>query len=114
MREGYKKYVEYVTLKSFNIMIDDSDVNDYFTLEEIKLYSVDKKRRSLAARWLIKKILIKHFNNNLSYKDISITNEKNGKPILKINDIEITDTIFISMSHSRLRASGMVVIDNGQ
>ncbi len=112
MKADYIRYVEYISLESFNEMIHKTSIKHYFTDEEIALYSVDKKRRSLAARWIIKKILIKHYKSELNYKDISITNKQNGKPVLKINKTGMKDQIRISLSHTRIRAVGMVIICN--
>ncbi len=98
-------------LESFYKEIEKNGLEDFFLNEEIKLYGREVGKRSLAARWLVKKLIIEHYKNKVGFNDIMITSAENGKPILKIFNDKITDNILISISHTKVRVSGLVVVE---
>ncbi len=98
-------------MKDFRRLIELRSLAYYFSKEEIAEYSGDKKMRSLAARYLIKNILKQNVFNDLSYQDIMILNEASGKPKLFIKSREENDFVHISITHSQVRASALVLIE---
>jgi phosphopantetheinyl transferase (holo-ACP synthase) len=109
--ENYIKLTKTVLLESFYKEIEKNGLEDFFLDKEIELYAKEVGRRSLAARWLVKKLIIEHYKNKIGFNDIMITTAENGKPILTIFNKSITDKILISISHTKVRATGMVVIE---
>jgi len=105
------RYQETLPLTHFEQTMRHEDKNDIFLQEEIDLYGKEIKPKSLAARLMIKDILIRHFTGKLLYHQISITSLPNGKPMLKILSSDITETIDISISHSRNYISVLVLIE---
>ena len=110
--ENYIKLTKTVLLESFYKEIEKNGLEDFFLNEEIKLYGKEVGKRSLAARWLVKKLIIEHYKNKIGFNDILITSAESGKPILRIFSKKISDNIMISISHTKLRVSGMVVVES--
>ncbi len=108
---AYIKYTETILLEVFYEAIENKELDSFFLDEEINLYGGERGKRSLAARWAVKSIIIKHYNSKIGFKDIIITSADNGRPLLKILNHNINDKILISMSHTRKRISAMVVIE---
>lgn len=108
--DNYIKLTKTVLLEDFYLEIEKNGLEDFFMDEEIRLYGKEAGKRSLAARWLAKKLIIEHYKNKIGFNDIMITSAENGKPILKIFSKKISDNILISISHTKVRATGMVVI----
>lgn len=109
--DKYIKYVKTIPLTQFTDNITENRYEEFFLPEELDLYSKEATPRSLAARWLIKKIVTEHFGEKLSYLQISVTGDKNGKPKLSIQNKNITQQVFISISHSRNYITAMVLIE---
>ncbi len=107
----YVKYTETISLSQFGEQVKGVRAEQLFHPDEIQLYGNENKPRSLAARWLIKQILIENFGGDLSHTDICITSQENGKPFLKINKEKIRNTIHFSISHSRNYISVLVLIE---
>jgi len=110
--EPYKEYSQSIPLSDFHKMMETYQLDDFFLPEEIALYGKETKSRSLAVRWLLKKMIIAHYKRYLSYKDISVTSAQNGKPLLKILGMEIKSKVHISLSHSRNRVAALLIIEN--
>ncbi len=108
---SYSKYLETIAYSQFEEKLKSDGLHSFFSPEELELYGKEKKARSLAARWLIKQILIRHFGEKLNYETISITSSENGKPKLKLHGIEIGNHIHISLSHSRHYITALVIIE---
>ena len=110
---SYKKYLLTYSIKEFINFIKDENYQRYFTEKEINVYGKRKNKGSLAARFLIKKHIIKQLNVDVNYTDIEILNNDFGKPTLKIHikpDIE-TEHIYFSISHTKEQVSVIVVYD---
>lgn len=110
----YCKYLETIAYSQFEEILKSDGMHAFFSGEEIKFYGKEKKARSLAARWLIKQILIRHFGEKLTHKAISITSLHNGKPRLKLYNTEIRNPIHISLSHSRHYITALVIIEEDE
>jgi phosphopantetheinyl transferase (holo-ACP synthase) len=107
----YERYQKTLPLTHMEEILKHEDKKDIFLPEELDLYGNESKPKSLSARLLIKDILIQHFSGKLSYHQISITSSPNGKPILKILNPQISNSINISISHSRNHISVLVLIE---
>jgi len=105
------KYVRTEPLELFEQHMQTNTNVVFFTTEEIGLYAGQSIPKSLAARWLIKEILIEHFGEVLSHQQISITSSETGKPVLHLSQPDITNPIHISISHSKNYISAMVIIE---
>ncbi|MBS4013326.1 MAG: hypothetical protein KGZ97_06145 [Bacteroidetes bacterium] len=110
--DSYIKHTKTVLLESFYKEIEKNGLEDFFLDEEIQLYGKEVGKRSLAARWLVKKMIIEHYKNKIGFNDIMIISAENGKPIIKIFSEKISDNILISISHTKVRVTGMVVIES--
>ena len=88
-------------------------LNHVFTKEEI-VYA--KKNRfpeeHLAARFAAKEAVLKAFGDNahISWKDIQISNDKNGKPVCTYRDKRFKKKILISVSHTKNYAVASAII----
>ncbi len=109
--DKYIKYVKTIPLTLFTDNITENRYEEFFVPEELDLYSKVATPRSLAARWLIKEILTEHFGKELRHLQISVTGDTSGKPRLKILNKNITQQVFISISHSRNYITAMVLIE---
>lgn len=92
-------------------MIETHSLACFFAQEEITLYANDKQMKSLAARYLIKDIIKKHLYKDLSYRDIIILNESDGRPKLSIKKTDTNKHVHISLTHTRVRAGALVIIE---
>ena len=109
---SYKKYLYTYSIKEFVNLIKEDSYQKYFTEEEINVYGKRKNKGSLAARFLIKKHIIKQINTVENYTDIEILNNNFGRPTLKILKADIeTGQIFFSISHTKEQVSVIVVYD---
>lgn len=111
---AHYKYLETITYSHFEEKLASDGLHAFFSAEELALYGKEQKARSLAARWLIKQILIRHFGEKLTHKAISITNLHNGKPRLKLHKADIRNPIHISLSHSRHYITALVIIEKDE
>ncbi len=84
-----------------------------FTDEEI---AYAKKRRypqqHFAARFAAKEAVLKAFgkNSHISWKDITITNDEDGKPLCCFSDKNFKKKILISLSHTSNYAVASAII----
>ena len=65
-----------------------------------------------AARFAAKEAVYKAFGDriSLSWKDMTILNDKNGKPYCRLNDAQFKNKILISISHSKNYAVANAII----
>ena len=82
-----------------------------YTPNEVKYCEAKNinKYESYAGRFAAKEAIFKSISHNLdkeiSWKDIEIINESNGKPLAKINlEVDKLEAISISISHSKENA----------
>jgi holo-[acyl-carrier protein] synthase len=90
----------------------DSFLNHVFLEEEIQ-YSMKYKfpAQHFAGRFAAKEAVYKAVGNNaLSWKDIKILNDKDGKPFCVINNEKFKDKILISISHTHNYAVASAVV----
>ena len=91
----------------------DDFLNHIFNREEIQ-YAQKRKfpTQHLAARLAAKEAVLKAFGDNahISWKDIKIVNDKNGKPICTFRDKKFKDHILISISHTKNYAVASALI----
>ncbi len=84
-----------------------------FTKEEIE-YSQNRHDPSqhLAARFAAKEAVLKAFGDNahITWKDIQIFKDKNGKPICVYKDKRFKKKILISISHTKNYAVASAII----
>ncbi len=109
-----QKHTKTINIEDFNTKINKSLYPKYFTQNEIAAFSNKRKKGSLAARYLIKEILIKNFNQKLNFTDIEILNSKLGKPTLAflIHKNKNTENIHFSLSHSKDIAAVLVIFES--
>ena len=84
-----------------------------FNEEEIE-YAKKRKfpTQHYAARFAAKEAVYKAFGNNtsLSWKDMTILNDENGKPYCRLNDSAFKNKITISISHTKDYAVANAII----
>ena len=108
---NYTKYIETILLEDFGKIAESKGLETFFTNKEIENYGKEKRLRSLAARYLIKEKLLEIADNRLGYHDIEILNERNGKPVITIKKYYSEKNVHISISHTRVRATVLVVLE---
>ena len=109
------KHIETITILNFNKEVESKSYPNYFTQNEINKYAKKRKKGSLAARFLIKKLIRNHFNQQVEYTDIELLNDDIGKPTLCISgksDFEVKH-IHFSLSHSQDEVAVIVIFENG-
>jgi holo-[acyl-carrier protein] synthase len=84
-----------------------------FNEEEIA-YAKEKKfpAQHYAARFAAKEAVYKAFGDNrtLSWKDMTILNDENGKPHCQLKNTDLEGTILISISHTKNYAVANAII----
>ena len=111
---NYKKHTKSYSIEDFTNQISEDLYCKFFTEKEIVSFGKKRKKGSMAARYLLKQLLIEHFNNDLKYTDVEVLNNEMGKPTLKIknrNDVE-TKHVFFSLSHSKDTVVVFVIFEN--
>ena len=91
----------------------DNFLNHVFTSEEI--FYAQKHRdppQRFAGRFAAKEAVLKAFGKNahISWKDISITNDADGKPLCHFGDKNFKKQILISISHTQNYAVASAII----
>ncbi|MBF0503495.1 MAG: holo-ACP synthase [Candidatus Omnitrophica bacterium] len=81
----------------------DVFLNHVFTPAEIEYARKFKfPYRHYAGRFAVKEAIFKAMGNpDLSWHDVTITNDPSGKPVCHFNHIDIKNRLLISISHSR-------------
>lgn len=91
----------------------DGFLNHVFTKEEI---AYAKKHRfpnqHFAGRFAVKEAVLKALGDNahVNWKDIQISNDKNGKPVCRFTKNRPKHKIFISLSHTQNYAVANAII----
>ena len=91
----------------------DGFLNHVFTKEEI---SYARKHRfpdqHFAARFAVKEAVLKAFgkNSHISWKDIEITHDEDGRPVCLYHDKKFKKKILISISHTHNYAVASAII----
>lgn len=91
----------------------DHFLKHVFTEEEIA-YSKERRypNQHFAGRFAAKEAVLKAFgkNSHINWKDISILNDEDGKPLCSYRDKKFTRKILISISHASNYAVASAII----
>ena len=83
--------------------------------EELQRYQRPEALRSLCVRYLAKRTLLEELALNLQLNRISILNDEQGAPFLRIDDDDQQShgvrRILLSLSHSRKWVGVLIIID---
>ena len=103
-----------INIDDFNNQISYSDYNEHFTINEIEKFGKKNNKASLAARYLIKRILIEWVGDALKPIDIEILNNEYGRPQIFSKKIskDIQKKIHFSISHTKSMAYALVIFDS--
>lgn len=88
-------------------------LNHVFTKEEVAYAQRHRfPNEHFAARFAAKEAVLKAFGDNahIGWKDIKITNDKNGKPLCIYKDKNFKKQILISISHTKNYAVASALI----
>ena len=109
-----KKIIKELNIDDFNSQISYSQYNEYFTCNEIEKFGKKNNKASLAARYLIKEILIERVGDALKPIDIEILNNEYGRPQLFSKKIsqDTQKKIHFSVSHTKSMAIALVIFDD--
>ena len=109
-----QKVIQEINVDDFNNQIRSDSYSEYFTFNEIETFGKKNNKASLAARYLIKKILIEWMGDPLEPIDIEILNNEFGRPQLFSKKIskDIQQRIHFSVSHTKSRAIALVIFDD--
>jgi len=90
----------------------DNFLNHVFNKEEITYANRCKfPEQHYAARFAAKEAIYKAIGDkSISWKDITIVNDKDGKPHCKLNKPEFNNNILISISHTHKHAVANAII----
>lgn len=108
-----QKIIKELNVDDFNNQICYSKYNECFTFKEIEKFGKKSNKASLAARYLIKKILIECLDDALKPIDIEILNNEYGRPQIfskKISE-DVQKKIHFSISHTKSIAIALVIFD---
>jgi len=108
-----RKIIKEINVDDFNNQVSYRKYNECFTINEIEKFGKKNNKASLAARYLIKEILIEWLGDALKPIDIEILNNEYGRPQIFSNKIskDIQKKIHISVSHTKSKAIAMVIFD---
>ena len=107
------KIIKEISVDDFNEQVSYRKYSEYFTFNEIEKFGKKNNKASLAARYLIKKILIEWLGDALKPVDIEILNNEFGRPQIfseKISE-DIQKKIHFSVSHTKSMAIALVIFD---
>ena len=110
---------EIITLDEWNNLFRGmSEKEKVFTREELESFPGKTNAGSLAGRYLIKMLIFKYLKIKGDMNQVEILNDELGKPVLKLSDFmkqrcdeRDIHTIHCSISHSRKRIVGMIVVE---
>lgn len=108
-----QKFTKRFNINDFENSIEEKHYPEYFTESEIEIFGKRRKKGSLAARYLLKNLLIENIKMSLKYTEIEILNNSLGKPILTIKKLETKelDRLKFSISHSKETAIVLLIMD---
>lgn len=99
-------------LSTFETQVPEKDYGNYFTIDEISQYSKKRSKGSLAVRYLLKKIIIEHFEQSINYTDLEVLNSPTGKPELSFRKpLNKSERILFSLSHTKSTVAVLVVFE---
>lgn len=114
----YKEFVLTCSVSELELVLREDSFNAFFTKGELEQAKTKNSIKSLGARYLIKEKLKELLNDEFSFLDVEIINDKTGKPIISyksnfdkklkasgINKIEI------SISHSKNQVASLLIIE---
>lgn len=119
-RGRYERKHLIIPLDEFKSQFGNSQyLKEKFTAGELKEFPFDKNANSLAGRYIVKKLILDYLKTGDDFRQIEILNDDFGKPVITFSD-NITNiceqksirSICCSISHSRKRVTGMIVIDH--
>lgn len=112
----YQKKSDVITINEFLKELDNTKLEHLFTDKEIDKFGRHKSYKSLAGRYLIKKIIIEHLKCGDHFRQIEILSTESGKPqvvifglVKRSGELVNLKAIDSSISHSRKFVSAMVV-----
>ena len=110
--------VDLVELKRLEEMTSDKFLLRVLNEEELTIYegmtSKKAKLSFLGGRFAAKEALFKAISKgpgHTNYKDFSILNDENGKPIVKTSFFKNQEMIHLSISHENTYAIAYVIIE---
>lgn len=116
----YEKRHEIMLLADWRERFSDKSVlQKLFTSKELQLFPDRSTSGSLAGRYIIKRLIFRHLKHEGDFRQIEILNDEFGKPLLGLSDrmkglchSRGIQSICCSLSHSRKRVVGMIIIEN--
>jgi phosphopantetheinyl transferase (holo-ACP synthase) len=107
-----RQITERMLIADFEKQIGPERYTDFFTESEIARYGKRRGKGGLAARYLIKKILLENASIEGGYTALEILNEESGKPVLKLQKplFGNSENIHISISHTKHEVAVFVLI----
>ena len=108
-----QKIIKEINLDDFNNRISSSEYDKYFTSDEIETFGKKTNKASLAARYLIKEVLVEWADDVLKPVDIEILNNEFGRPQICSKQIskDMLKKIHISVSHTKSKAIALIIFD---
>lgn len=116
----YEKRHEIMLIDEWNNQFNKvSELQRIFTEKELQLFPYKLNSGSLAGRYLIKSLIFRYLKIKDDFKQIEILNDELGKPLLDLSG-KLMDycqekgiqSIYCSISHSRKRVVGMIVVEH--
>lgn len=101
-----------------NAMQNEAFIERVFTKKEIdycETKNAEIKYQHYAARFSAKEAIFKAIskkvdNQNITWKNIEITNEENGRPVANLVGVDIKCNIDVSLSHIKEYATASAVV----
>ena len=93
----------------------DDFISKIFNPQEIKYARLHTKNsyQHFAARFAVKEAVFKAIGDEkVTWKDLTVTNDKNGKPSCRFNNKKFKKKIFISISHSKHYAVASAIVSS--
>ncbi len=101
------------------VSLSDRVKNNTYTAAELEYANkYTRPQERLCAMWCVKEATVKAFSNlKLSFLDIELSHEADGKPYIVLNDTILAElkknnatNIKVSLSHTKLHATAVVII----
>lgn len=118
--DQYEKRHEIILLDDWRERFNNkANFQKLFTPKELQLFPGKPNTGSLAGRYIIKKLLFDYLKAEGDFREIEILSNELGKPLLGLSD-QLKElvlqrgikSISCSISHSRKRVVGMIVMEN--
>ena len=89
-------------------------VERFLSAEELIIFnnlSITRKNTFAASRWSVKESFVKATGNKkISFKSISVLNDSNGKPYIKLDRPTCECKYFVTISHENATVSTFVLV----